>query len=822
MASNRGKPPRPNADIFPSDNETYTIENKVTLQSINQRMTIHPAMVSNYATQWGPIEAFRELQEFTVVLEEDEDEIVYKAIASGSSRRTPGKSEKCLGYIRWARRNGAGFVDITNRQATLEPWHLDMGSTSKKNDKNQAGMHGEGLKVALLVLMRGPHNHAVRCLSGGFSWTFNFTSQRRLVACPVRMTPDAVMKVRDQARSEVNRTLLPIAVNPGEDVQFLIGAIAKGRDEGGYPTERNEVTREEFENWTRAAIFLQKIADGGIIKTKKGDLITDSRFSGSIYLKGLLLKESQLGRSASITGKKMYCGYNFAAGATNRERESMATADDESRKILAIWNQALLTQASLIGQLHKLLNSNTEFADVDRAELFTQQETKDRIRAYILEEFKHKWCCTAKERSQNPRLLQIIHGLNRTALQVKEPYWAILKDSGFMTAEEMEKKLFKEAISIPIPQNLFSRELHLMIRAGFECCPLTANTTVTYVKAGWLGLDSLYLKSEAEFKIHEKWSTMVEAKSELGISHQCWMSWVLLGATKRLLSDAFSQIPLSLFNMRDGDSPSWHRKQVISESDQRVLELIQIKKDTMFSIKDCGKLNRVGIEWSPNTAWSRECKVTVQFHRESTCSHLKELLTAKKVINTDIRCCTDTRGGLTQFPNTTCFTTTVPYAKKSYEILVEKGQKYFALLYNPEDLGSLVILRGKPVIVAEDRLALTVDTTSKENQTHGQEYLNTYGKALRLSLTLGDKVESLDIMTPRDWFRGPGMDGKKVIIGVEKVDSIQAKVPLRPQPSSQLQPPVNPQPAPKPRVPSKRSGFEGDTDVRPFIRRKPF
>ena len=44
-----------------------------------------------------------------------------------------------------------------------------MGGTSKAGNKNQAGAHGEGLKLALLVLMRGEQNHCVRCRSGGFN-----------------------------------------------------------------------------------------------------------------------------------------------------------------------------------------------------------------------------------------------------------------------------------------------------------------------------------------------------------------------------------------------------------------------------------------------------------------------------------------------------------------------------------------------------------------------------------------------------------------------------------------------------------------------------
>ncbi len=108
-------------------------------------------------------------------------------------------TKEWLGYIRYKSMDGQGTIDITNRSATLQPWHLDMGGTSKAGDAHQAGAHGEGLKVALLVLMRSPQNHAVRCCSGGFVWRFNFTTRGRLVARLRRMKPEAILKAQEQA-----------------------------------------------------------------------------------------------------------------------------------------------------------------------------------------------------------------------------------------------------------------------------------------------------------------------------------------------------------------------------------------------------------------------------------------------------------------------------------------------------------------------------------------------------------------------------------------------------------------------------------------------
>lgn len=370
--------------------------------------TINIALSANYAAQWGPVSAFREFvqnwrdgiiksfnlseNDFHVISRKNSTEIIYKV---KGKKGTP----KWLGYIRWYQRNGVGIVDITNRQATLEPQHLDMGDSSKSNDQNQAGTHGEGLKVALLVMMRGSQNHAVECYSGGHAWAFDFDMQRKLVAYRSKMTSAAIDSACNIANNNVlNSKLLPFGVHPGKDVQFLIGTNITGRTDKGLTTLRKGVTRNEFKEWTRAALFLQDTNSKEVVRTSEGDLIMDPRFSGNVYLKGLLLKESTPARSASITGKTLRYGYNFATGVTNRERESVADADDETRAILSIWNHAIRNDRALVESLHELLDTREpEYADVERAQDLIQGETENFLKDYLLG-FGDRWYYTSMEK----------------------------------------------------------------------------------------------------------------------------------------------------------------------------------------------------------------------------------------------------------------------------------------------------------------------------------------------------------------------------------------------------------------------------------------
>lgn len=300
--------------------------------------------------------------------------------------------------------DSAGTVDLTNRAATLQPRHLDLGGTTKAGDPHQAGAHGEGLKLALLVLMRGRQNHSIRCRSGGFNWRFDFTTRGRLVCRLRRMSAQAMQKAEDQARRLSERTLLPFAAKPDGDVQFVIGETGKGRNEWGNSVRRNGVTRQEFDDWTKAALFLcDATEDGAIVSTERGDLLTDPRLRGNIYLKGLLLGESTPTRSASITDRPLKFGYNFAHGRTNRERQSVAGADEEAEAMLAIWGRVLAAKPDMAAELSEMLNNPTTptYADVIGAEEGMGLEMATVLRDYLIgQPFSDKWYYSGDDRAK--------------------------------------------------------------------------------------------------------------------------------------------------------------------------------------------------------------------------------------------------------------------------------------------------------------------------------------------------------------------------------------------------------------------------------------
>lgn len=310
---------------------------------------------------------------------------------------------KCLGYILFKARNGLGTIELTNRSATLEPSHLDIGMTSKKKATDQAGAWGEGLKLALIVLMRDPQNHAVKCRSGQFNWTFNFTTSGHLVAGLFRMSSGAIRKAEEKAnRACRSKSLLPFAPMPGDDVQFVIGQPRKGRNSRGHEIRRKQVRREDFDAWCKSALFLHASTDDGVVATPHGDLLTGPRLTGSIYLKGLLLSETIGSQSASITDKPLKYGYNFAHGKTNRERQSVAGAKEEAQAILAIWRGVLEVRPEMVQDLSDLLNTeDPQYADVHNAKhnLVYDKFIATSLRDYLLgEQFRGTWYYCAEHK----------------------------------------------------------------------------------------------------------------------------------------------------------------------------------------------------------------------------------------------------------------------------------------------------------------------------------------------------------------------------------------------------------------------------------------
>lgn len=323
-------------------------------------------------------------------------EIVYKAFGGH-----PDSGAECLGFVRFIGQHGLGTIELSNLRATLHPDHLDFGGTTKKGRQNQAGAHGEGLKLAIMILMQSSQNHTVFACSGGVNYTFNFNTKGKLVA---RLSRNDKTQPHPQPKK---LSISTPAVMPTGDVHFMIGQKKPGRNELGLQARRTLVRQEDFASWSEVSLDLIKArigdqSDQRIINTPHGDLLVSPDFRGKLFLKGLLLRESTESRSASMTGLRLAFGYNFAFGRTNRERQSVADAYEEATGYGRILCHALRDRPDLSGKVCDHLNSTEpRYAESQCPAIIWPRDVAVMFKQNLLRgELANRWLYYSKEQDE--------------------------------------------------------------------------------------------------------------------------------------------------------------------------------------------------------------------------------------------------------------------------------------------------------------------------------------------------------------------------------------------------------------------------------------
>jgi hypothetical protein len=197
------------------------------------------------------------------------------AVHRQSSQDTNVK--ELLGYIRFERKSGC--LEIANFNARLERGNLDLGGTNKRRQHDKfAGAHGEGFKIAALVMRRNKH---VVCIStSSYYWNFGFDGVKkhkgRLYCKHSKPAPSTLEKqnlefARETAQGTCRTKLKSFL---GRDVAVR---ISKARGNDGH-----KITESDFRRWVEVALDLKRPSQPeDMIQTKAGDLILNPGFAGS-------------------------------------------------------------------------------------------------------------------------------------------------------------------------------------------------------------------------------------------------------------------------------------------------------------------------------------------------------------------------------------------------------------------------------------------------------------------------------------------------------------------------------------------------------------
>lgn len=263
-------------------------------------------------------------------------------------------SDMLLGFILWDN----GTIQYSNFGSKLNRSCLNMGVSTKQDNEELAGTHGEGFKVASLVMVR--QGYRVRYESSNFYWTFYIGGRDdNVLYCRLSEMSEAKLKKLQEAHKKRVRSGNPreIKGNIWEDVTVKIGLVQG---------QGKKIEKSEFLEWIKVSLELDRPSK--VIDTSHGSLILDERFKGTIYLKGLLLENEDI--------LPYRFGYNFRTGEVNRDRQKLSNPRQEGRILARIWGEAINHEAaSVVSRLVELLQGDKDWADVSFAEDYLSEET---------------------------------------------------------------------------------------------------------------------------------------------------------------------------------------------------------------------------------------------------------------------------------------------------------------------------------------------------------------------------------------------------------------------------------------------------------------
>lgn len=277
-----------------------------------------------------------------------------------------------LGYIRYQEKTGT--LELVNFGADLPLSSLDTGYTTKINRSDLAGGHGEGYKLAALVMLRA--GYAVHISASNYYWKFRWgKNDPEKLYCNIAEPSEDVLgrehadynaKVGKGPRREKKAYVFA-------DVKFTIGV---------YRGDGDKISAEDFRQWIKTTLDLYP--PNRVIRGSKGGLILDPSYSNRIYLKGLLLERPRGSRRFKF-------GYDLNEGDVNRDRQWMEDPELVASNLAAIWEEASEEGGAKIVAEYVTMHQDTEqWADVDLSENHITRTFAQNIWQYLCVENSEK------------------------------------------------------------------------------------------------------------------------------------------------------------------------------------------------------------------------------------------------------------------------------------------------------------------------------------------------------------------------------------------------------------------------------------------------
>jgi hypothetical protein len=216
-------------------------------------------MSLNYCADWGVVEAIREFAQ------------------NAKDAQTFNESNKM--YFDYNKE--AEVLRIGNKNGCLTTETLLLGKTTKANDENMIGQHGEGYKVATVVLMRLGKQVKVYNRSVKEVWTAKVVDSKRY---------NAKVVVFDIEKVSIFKSV------PDHDLIFEISNISE----------------DEYSSIVESNLSLQDLKEGAdYIESNGSKILLNEKFAGKLFVGGLFVTSSRYAKK----------GYDFKPSLIKLDRD---------------------------------------------------------------------------------------------------------------------------------------------------------------------------------------------------------------------------------------------------------------------------------------------------------------------------------------------------------------------------------------------------------------------------------------------------------------------------------------------------------------------
>lgn len=293
-------------------------------------MKIELSIASDYLPEWGLQEGLREL------------------VQNAKDAETEHLGSMTTKYE-------SGTVYIENIGARIPHRALLTGHTTKKDRDDLIGKFGEGLKFGLLALTREGYKTKIR--SGSEVWIPSIEKSPRF----------------------------------GVDVLFV--DIQKGRaDKDRVCVEIPGVAESDWESLVHRVLFLQDFSGDARIETTAGTLLTDPKFKGCLYVKGIYVEQDT----------DLNYGYDYKDASVDRDRK-MVSAFDKKWYNARIWQQAASQRPDLFEKFFALVADDSD--DIEGIVEYGASGLSDKVVEEVAARFKTQFgaCAVPVENIEQSR-----------------------------------------------------------------------------------------------------------------------------------------------------------------------------------------------------------------------------------------------------------------------------------------------------------------------------------------------------------------------------------------------------------------------------------